>query len=259
MVYSKNNKGFTLVELAIVLVIIALVVAGILSGQTMIQNARLISVYDDINKFTTAFNSFRDSYRAIPGDLDPLPGASFNGVDAVDTVWGTGAKIRNNGSIEWLEALDDGTNKANESSLFWQHLFIAGLNDFNPKFSSYPYTYYEEGRETAPRSKIQGGGYKALSYDTNGFVNSRYVIELHPSQALFATNPLLSAQDAFFLDSKYDDGKPLTGSIWFVTGWATFSAYADCLVTLVTGNQDYKVDSATADKKSCTLVFNLPK
>jgi len=95
-----------------------------------------------------------------------------------------------------------------------------------------------------------------MSYNTNGFVNSRYVIELHPGEAIWQT-PLLSAQDAFFLDSKYDDGKPLTGSIWFNTGWTVSTAvFNDCLVT---GNQDYKVDSATADKKSCLLVFNLPK
>ena len=246
MVYSKNNNGFTLVELAIVITIIALVVAGILSGQTMIKNAKLISVYDDITRFTTAFNSFRDSYRAIPGDLGNLPGASFNNI-------GT---LRNNGSIEWITALDDGTNQTTESTLFWQHLFIAGLNDFNPKFSSDPSIQYEEGRETAPKSKIQGAGYKPESYTTDIFRNSHHHIVFQASNALFPTNPVLSASDTFFLDSKYDDGKPLTGSIWFYTSWSLIAPYADCLVA---GNQDYKVDSATDDKKSCMLVFSLPK
>ena len=78
---KKNNYGFTLVELSIVLIVIALVIAGVLTGQTLIKNAKLISVYDDITKFTNAFNTFRDSYKAIPGDLKFLPGASFNDVE----------------------------------------------------------------------------------------------------------------------------------------------------------------------------------
>jgi prepilin-type N-terminal cleavage/methylation domain-containing protein len=242
MAYSKNNNGFTLVELAIVITIIALVVAGILSGQTMIQNAKLISVYDDISRFSTAFNSFRDSYRAIPGDLDPLPGASFNGV-------GT---LRNNGAIEWWdwdlgsgsELLDNGTIQTSESTLFWQHLFIAGLNDFNPVLSS---------QVEGPRSKIQGALYVPFSFVATNFSQNNYNIQIRAIVSVF-DNPVLSAQDAFFLDSKYDDGKPLTGSIWFNAGWV--AGFPDCLVT---GNQDYKVDSATGNKKSCVLNFALPK
>jgi len=244
MVYSKNNNGFTLVELAIVITIIALVVAGILSGQTMIKNAKLISVYDDITRFTTAFNSFRDSYRAIPGDLGNLPGASFNNI-------GTN---RNNGAIDWNTAdisnvLNDGTNRTVESTLVWQHLFIAGLNDFNPKFTA---TYTREVGKDNPPSKINGAGYLVWSGATNIFSNNNFNIQLEST----GWTPVLSAQDAFFLDSKYDDGKPLTGSIWFITSWASNPAYADCLVA---GNQDYKVDSATGDKKSCALNFALPK
>ncbi len=238
MVHSKKNSGFTLVELSIVLIVIALVVAGILSSQTLIQNAKLLSVYDDINKFSTAFSSFRDSYKATPGDLGNLPGASFNNVGTA----------RNNGMIDWNIVLNDGTNQTTESTLFWQHLFIAGLNNFNPKFSS---TYTEEvGKDYAP-SKITGAGYQPYSWNNFGYAHA---ITFRTTNDV--ANPSLSASEAFFLDSKYDDGKPLTGSIQFNLYWATLAPYADCLVA---GNQDYKVDVATADKKSCNLFFTLPK
>jgi prepilin-type N-terminal cleavage/methylation domain-containing protein len=205
MVYSKNNNGFTLVELSIVLVIIALVVAGILSGQTMIKNAKLISVYNDITKFTTAFSSFRDSYKALPGDLGDIPGASFNNI-------GT---IRNNGIINWDDVLTSGTNETTESILAWHHLFIAGLNDFNPIFSpSVELSVINENTRNIPASKIQGAGYLILTHDALKI----HSIQLGPPSwsgggAPNGQGPGISGEDSFFLDNKYDDGLPTSGSI----------------------------------------------
>jgi prepilin-type N-terminal cleavage/methylation domain-containing protein len=203
--FKKNSSGFTLVELAIVITIIAIVIAGILSGQTMIQNARLISVYDDINKFTTAFNSFRDSYRAIPGDLGNLPGASFNG----------GGTNRNDGIIQATPAFNSGANQATESILAWQHLFIAGLNDFNPIFSaSADISITNEATRNVPVSKIQGAGYLILNDGVNGASTALKINVVQFGVAAGAgQGPILSGEDALFLDTKYDDGVPNNGSV----------------------------------------------
>src|SRR5690242_7737866 len=64
----KRNAGFTLVEIAIVLVIIGLLLGGILKGQEMITQARIKNVVNDFNGVTAAYFAYQDRYKAIPGD-----------------------------------------------------------------------------------------------------------------------------------------------------------------------------------------------
>jgi len=70
---SKINKqaqsGFTLIELAIVLVIIGLIIGGILKGQELIENARVKNVMAQVNSYQAATVAFEDKYGALPGDL----------------------------------------------------------------------------------------------------------------------------------------------------------------------------------------------
>jgi prepilin-type N-terminal cleavage/methylation domain-containing protein len=63
-----RQSGFTLVEIAIVLVIIGLLLGGILKGQEMITQAKIKNIVNDFNGITAAVNSYQDRYRALPGD-----------------------------------------------------------------------------------------------------------------------------------------------------------------------------------------------
>ena len=65
---KKSQSGFTLVEIAIVLVIIGLLLGGVLKGQEMIENARIKSIVNDMNGVSAAYNSYMDRFHAIPGD-----------------------------------------------------------------------------------------------------------------------------------------------------------------------------------------------
>jgi len=65
---NSTEAGFTLVEIAIVLVIIGLLLGGILKGQEMITQAKIKNVINDFNGVTVAITSYQDRYRAIPGD-----------------------------------------------------------------------------------------------------------------------------------------------------------------------------------------------
>src|SRR3972149_9646258 len=67
-VMKTMQKGFTLVEIAIVLVIIGLLLGGILKGQEMITQAKIKNIINDFNGITAAMNSYQDRYRALPGD-----------------------------------------------------------------------------------------------------------------------------------------------------------------------------------------------
>ena len=80
---KRNQSGFTLVEIAIVLVIIGLLLGGVLKGQEMIENARIKSVVSDMNGISAAYNAYLDRYHAIPGDELPatMAGRGWPGTD----------------------------------------------------------------------------------------------------------------------------------------------------------------------------------
>ena len=65
---KTNQKGFTLVEIAIVLVIIGLLLGGILKGQEMITQAKIKNIISDFSGISAAFHGYQDRYRALPGD-----------------------------------------------------------------------------------------------------------------------------------------------------------------------------------------------
>jgi prepilin-type N-terminal cleavage/methylation domain-containing protein len=80
MKHLNNQKGFTLVEIAIVMVIIGLLLGGVLKGQQMIANAKIKSLVNHAQGLSAAIYAYQDRYKALPGD-DPkattnLPGAS---------------------------------------------------------------------------------------------------------------------------------------------------------------------------------------
>src|SRR6267154_361953 len=64
----KHQQGFTLIEIAIVLVIIGLLLGGVLKGQELIYNQKVKSTYDAYRQYTAAMYGYQDRFKAIPGD-----------------------------------------------------------------------------------------------------------------------------------------------------------------------------------------------
>ena len=115
---KSQQSGFTLVEIAIVLVIIGLLLGGILKGQELINSAKVKNLANDFRVIPTYIYAFQDKFKALPGD-DAQVVAHVTG-STVATPAGT----LGNGVINghWNDA--SGTN---ETFLFWQHVRLANL------------------------------------------------------------------------------------------------------------------------------------
>ena len=124
----KNQQGgFTLVEIAIVLVIIGLLLGGVLKGQELINSAKVKNFATDFRNIPLYIYGYQDKFKALPGD-DPAVatthlGATVNGVTVVKASTPTGS-VQGNGVIEgaWNSNV-----QTDESILFWQHVRLAGL------------------------------------------------------------------------------------------------------------------------------------
>ncbi len=116
--FRNQQSGFTLVEIAIVLVIIGLLLGGILKGQELINSAKAKSYASDFRVIQTSLYGFQDRFKAIPGDY---AAAATNITGATNAT--TGGTI-GNGQIDgaW-----DSVTATDESCLAWQHLRLAGF------------------------------------------------------------------------------------------------------------------------------------
>lgn len=114
----NSQKGFTLVEIAIVLVIIGLLLGGALKGQELINNAKVKNLANDFRNTPLLVYGYQDKFKALPGD----DAAAFLHVGGSKA--STPANSQGNGVIDgaW-----NSSTSTDESYLFWQHARRAGL------------------------------------------------------------------------------------------------------------------------------------
>ena len=119
---KSAQKGFTLIEIAIVLVIIGLLLGGGLKGQSMIENAKVKALANEMRGVATMVYAYQDKFRAIPGD--DATAQTHLGTTATQASGTTTGDGRINTGT-WVGAATPAAT--NESSLFWQHVRLGGL------------------------------------------------------------------------------------------------------------------------------------
>ncbi|HYO27580.1 MAG TPA: prepilin-type N-terminal cleavage/methylation domain-containing protein [Azonexus sp.] len=119
---KNNQSGFTLVEIAIVLVIIGLLLGGVLKGQELINSAKVKNLANDFRNIPTMVFAYQDKFRAIPGD-DRAASAHVAGVPLAVNGDGNGRIDGNWNDQPAGAACPAGSETCN----FWQHVRLANL------------------------------------------------------------------------------------------------------------------------------------
>ncbi|MEQ1532863.1 MAG: prepilin-type N-terminal cleavage/methylation domain-containing protein [Sideroxydans sp.] len=114
---KRNQSGFTLIEIAIVLVIIGLLLGGVMKGQELINSAKVKNFGMDFKNIPIYIYGYQDKFRALPGD--DLAAASHVTSDGITIPNGNGNGVM---AGNW-----DTVTAADETVLFWQHVRLAGL------------------------------------------------------------------------------------------------------------------------------------
>ena len=185
----RKQTGFTLIEIAIVLVIVGLLLGAVLKGQELIQSARVRNLAATQNEIKTAFFGFWDRYHAYPGDYNL---ASTNFAATTDGN-GDGLILLNGAALE--------------SIAVWEHLSKAG-------FLTGSYTY-NATVSSASNPTNAYGVFLQLIYD-NAYADTGAAVARHNLKLGNQIPVGIIAE----LDRKIDDGNAQTGSF-------RFSAYTE--------------------------------
>lgn len=186
-----SQRGFTLVEIAMVLVIAALLMGGVMRGQELVNQARIRDISNDLSGVAAAYQFYYDRYKAVPGDDFNAAGrwtaysAKSGGGDGV--VSGKYMDAAPSDPTAGSFVVD---NSQNEALAFWWHLRIAG---FVAGPASGP------GAATQPSNSVGG----IVGVQTSGLsLGSLIVCESNVPDKI-----------ATAVDTQLDDQRPNTGLV----------------------------------------------
>lgn len=211
MQYKRH--GFTLIELAIVLVIIGLIVGGILVGREMIETAKLRQTVTQIEKFTTAVNTFRGKYTGLPGDLQASLAAQFN----MTARSGAAGHGDGNGMLEGCSAAAAATASVAgcETVLFWRDLSDANMIAENFVTATDTLLAVPTGTvdQVFPKAKTGNDAYYIV-YHENG-INYYQLTGLGYTDGVgvYHLQNAFTPVEMYGIDSKIDDGLPFSGKV----------------------------------------------
>jgi prepilin-type N-terminal cleavage/methylation domain-containing protein len=183
----NRARGFTLIEIAIVLVIIGLLLGGVLKGQELITSARVRNIISQQDGVKAAFFGFLDRYRAYPGDYG----------QAVANIPGCGACTNGNNNGQIAPA-----GGVNEQIAVWEHLSRAG-------FINGSYTYAAPPETTASAPTNPYARYLQMIYD------NVYDPPASAARHNLKTGNQIPSDILAEVDRKIDDGSATGGSFRF--------------------------------------------
>ena len=206
---TKKQSGFTLVEIAIVLVIVGLLLGGILRGQELVNSARVRNLANQNSNIQAAYFGFIDRYRQIPGDMTAVNAENAIG-PAVAGIGGDG-----NSQIN--------TDALTEPAALWSHLagalFLQGSFGGDDAYAA---------QDDAPLNAFQG---RVLLGQLNEYLDANVADGGAPANRLgFVFGQNVPVTIMLELDNKVDDGTPDTGVMRASSTGANDDSYGDVVL-----------------------------
>lgn len=221
----KKQGGFTLIEIAIVLVIIGLLLGGVLKGQELINTARVRALNNSVDGITAAWFSFQDRYRAFPGDY----------VNAKASVNLPGAPAGGDG--------DGIVEDEDERGLVWAHLEAAGY--INGGYSGA--VLADDKEYTCPTTICPDNGFgTGMSIFHGANVLSGTAVKAHE----LITGQGIPIEVIAELDRKIDDDAPASGAMQL----GDDDRFTSCFVA---GEEAVAAVGTTAATAATSSVYNL--
>jgi prepilin-type N-terminal cleavage/methylation domain-containing protein len=243
MKYNKSNQAFTLVELAIVLVIVSVIIGGILVGQNVIQSANVNSLVSKMQEFKSAFSRFQNDFRDLPGDNQ-----------IAYERWGSACA----GSAANCEGDGDNTVEVAETYKAWKHLDLAEY--LNGGFDSLTGTSVAcEQAENIPPLAFDSLA-AIFDYDPADARSSNYPsvgqtivfgLQEGTSAATCANSGFFTSEQLFIIDKKMDDGLAYNGKI------LNSEDTSGCSTSAGDGTDNGTYDLANNGVNLCKLYYRL--
>jgi prepilin-type N-terminal cleavage/methylation domain-containing protein len=287
MKHPLHHKGFTLVEMAIVLVVLGLLVGGILKGLQLITNARMTAIIVDVTGVETAVTTFKDTYQHYPGDFptanSQIPNCSLCGLVGAmagdgyvgPTNWGMSGPFQSNsfvavatppGNSDFVNMVPPNSN-AKETILFWVELskagYLGGMGITDDGIMGNPISFgsglpaarggaggYVVGT-ASPASATMPGRPGTVPPDMSGLT----LMILRSSSTLWVSrtapgDQMFTPSEADQIDRKMDDSRPGSGTV------QAYGVMSSCYSTTVGTATDPAYDGSIGTR-DCGLYFRI--
>lgn len=230
----QKQRGFTLVEIAIVLVIIGLLLGGILKGQELITSARVRNIADQNSGVQAAYYGFIDRYRQVPGD--------WNETNAAQAIPGVLTGGNDSGRLD-----TDGTDW-DEALALWEQMSKAGFIQGNFTGGSAAPTAADTDK--APRNAFNGF---LILYRTDDYLEAGGSPAERLNLVLGAGIPVNVLRE---LDLKVDDGLPETGVMRHaLTAGATHAPLSHSSAACVDGATLPPIWDIASNEQLCNAIY----
>lgn len=255
----SSSHGFTILEMGVVTVVIAMIISGIIIGTDMLHVSKMHKTLVQIDSINKSVSAFRDKYKELPGDL---PNAtSFWGTDAACpatpfTATPHRETCNGNGNSHIGDLFTDGGTSSYEIYRAWQQLANAGFIEGNyTGVSGSGSGNHSLPFMNIPRGALEGTGYSLLFIQRPAgdasFWPARYghsIIFGRQAQPGLNTGAALTPKEAFSLDQKIDDGHPAHGNIMAFKSTTS----PNCTLNDVAATTAYRFSTTT---QTCSLIF----
>lgn len=234
------RKGFTLVELSIVLVVIGLLIGGILAANSMLSTAKINKFVGQIQHFDIALRNFQNKYKQLPGDGNRLPGVNGyfgnnNGIlEDYRSVYAWGGYYGHSGG-------------GSEIDTFWKQLQMSGFNYQNKTFAdvvTLPKKFdIDSQNPNSPKVSLDiDAGVVAMTCNAMSLALPCWSIgdfrgkgdAFGPDSGLVqvdGVHPALKPSTMYAIDAKMDDKRANSGNVQPMSGSGTCFSGADYITT----------------------------